>query len=154
MGRVVFASSGAAIAGWEHESPYAEIAAGTATEPLPPELLIDPAGAARPRDLYGVTKVWGEALGRQLADSSGVSVICVRIGRVTASDRAEKPRERAVYLSHRDCASLLEAAINAPPQVSFAVVFGVSDNRLGYRDLRPTHEILGWSPADSAEALS
>ena len=151
--RVVFASSGAVIAGWEGETPYAEIAAGTATDPLAPGDLIDPAGATRPRDLYGCTKVWGEALGRQLADSSEVSVICVRIGRVTASDQVGAPRERAVFLTHNDCAGVLEAAIAAPAEVKFAVVFGVSNNKLGYRDLEPTRALLGWTPEDSADAL-
>ena len=151
--RVVFASSGAAIAGWERESPYAEIAAGTATEPLAPNQLIHPAGELRPRDLYGATKAWGEALGRQLADSSEVSVICVRIGRVTASGQVEAPRERAVFLTHNDCAGVLEAAIAAPAGVKFAIVFGVSNNRMGYRDLEPTRALLGWTPEDSADDL-
>ena len=38
----------------------------------------------------GLDPDWGEALGRQFADAHGLSVICVRIGRVNAEGMARK----------------------------------------------------------------
>ena len=148
--RVVYASSGAAIAAWEKEEPYATLAKGVA-----------PAGDAwpmlthespvRPNGLYGCSKVWGEALARHYTDTSDLSVICLRIGRVHGEDKPLGPRDQAVWCSQRDIASLLEACMAAPPSLKFDVVFGVSNNKLNYRDLEHTLEAVGWTPEDSVE---
>src|SRR5712691_6632502 len=57
-----------------------------------------------PSGIYGASKVWGEALGRHYADAHGLSVLCVRIGRVTREDRPQVPREFTVWCSQRDIA--------------------------------------------------
>lgn len=43
--------------------------------------------ATRARGVHGATKVWGEALCRDMADSSLLSVLCLRIGYVNSEDR-------------------------------------------------------------------
>lgn len=149
--RVVFGSSGAVISGWEREEPYRAIAEGR-YEDVPPQWpLLGHDAPLRPSGLYGVGKAWGEVLGRLFADRHGMSVICARIGRVTAEDRPLRPRERAVWCSQRDIAAFLEACILAPQEVGFEIVYGVSRNRWNYRDLEHTRAVLGWEPQDAAE---
>ena len=148
--RVVFASSGAVVSGYESEPPYSALVAGRYDEAGSVPILTHES-PLRPSGLYGASKVWGEALGRHYADAHGLSVICVRIGRVTREDRPQLPREFAVWCSQRDIASFLERSIAAPPGIRFDTFFVTSNNRWGYRDLTHAREMLGWEPLDRAE---
>jgi nucleoside-diphosphate-sugar epimerase len=151
--RVVFASSGATVAGYEQDEPYKSLAAGK-YDALPGRWpMLTHESPVRPRGLYGSSKAWGEALARSVVDASDLSIVCVRIGRVNPENKAADPRTRTVWLSHRDCCALLEAAMVAPPSVRFDIVFGVSNNRYGYRDIAHTRDVLGWQPQDSADAF-
>jgi NAD+ dependent glucose-6-phosphate dehydrogenase len=111
----------------------------------------------RPDSLYGASKAWGEALGRMYAEEHGLEVVCLRIGAVTDDDRppdAEARREPppvarrvcGMWLSHRDCVSLIEAALTA--EVAFAIVNGVSDNVGRWLTLDEGRRLLGWEPRD------
>jgi nucleoside-diphosphate-sugar epimerase len=148
--RVVFASSGAVVSGYEQEPAFAALVAGRYAEVSSVPLLTHES-PLRPSGLYGASKVWGEALGRHYADAHGLSVLCVRIGRVNAQDRPGSPREFAVWCSQRDIARFLERSIAAPPSVRFDTFFVTSNNRWGYRDLTHAREVLGWEPLDRAE---
>jgi nucleoside-diphosphate-sugar epimerase len=152
--RVVFASSGAVISDYELDSPYRELAAGPG-QPIPEEwAMITHESLFRPHGLYGCSKVWGEALGRHYADRHGLSVLCVRIGGVTAEDRPTIPRHYSVWCSHRDVAQMLEKCIAAPPELRFDIFYAVSNNRRNYRDLAHAREVLGYVPQDSADGGS
>ena len=148
--RVVFASSGATVAGIESEPPYKELVAGR-YDGLTSWPMVTHLSPVRPTALYGVSKVWGEVLGRQYADIHGLSVICVRIGRVRAEDRPLAAREFSVWCSQRDIVRLLERCLDAPATLRYDIVFGNSRNKWGYRDLEHTREVLGWEPVDAAE---
>jgi nucleoside-diphosphate-sugar epimerase len=148
--RVVFASSGATVSGIESETPYRDLVAGR-YDGLTRWPLVTHLSPVRPAGLYGVSKVWGEALGRQYADSHGLSVLCVRIGRVHAEDRPLSARDFSVWCSQRDIARLLARCIDAPPTLRYEIVFGNSRNKWGYRDLEHTRAVLGWEPMDAAE---
>jgi nucleoside-diphosphate-sugar epimerase len=111
----------------------------------------------RPDSLYGASKAWGEALGRFYTERHGLEVVCLRIGAVTEGDeppdtaaRIEPPRVArrvpGMWLSHRDCVSLVEAALTA--DVGFAVVNGVSDNLGRWFTLDEGRRRLGWEPRD------
>ena len=148
--RVIFASSGATVAGWEREPPLSHVVNGKYDElgswqPLTHETPLRPGG------LYGATKVWGEALARVYSDSHGMSTICLRIGRVRAEDKPMAPREFAVWCSQRDVVRMLEACIEAPERVRFDVFYVVSANRWSYRDVEHARAVLGWTPLDRAE---
>jgi uronate dehydrogenase len=148
--RIVYASSGATVSGWEREMPYAALVAGRYDE-VREWRRITPDMPVRPTALYGVSKVWGEALARDWADAHGLSMICLRIGHVLAEDRPLTPRDFSVWCSRRDIARAVERAVAAPADLRFATVFVNSDNRWGYRDLEPTGQALGWTPVDRAE---
>jgi uronate dehydrogenase len=148
--RVVFASSGAAVSAIESDKPYSDIVAGR-YDGLTSWPMLTHLSPLRPHGLYGASKVWGEALGRDYADAHGMSVICVRIGRVHAENRPQSAREFAVWCSQRDIARFLEACVDAPESVRFEIFFCTSRNKWGYRDLEHPRAILGWEPVDAAE---
>ena len=148
--RVVFASSGAAVSGIEADKPYSDLVAGR-YEGLTSWPLLTHLSPLRPSGLYGASKVWGEALGRHYTDAHGLSVICVRIGRVHAEDRPRSAREFSVWCSQRDIARFLESCVEAPDAVRFEIFFCTSRNKWGYRDLEHPRAVLGWEPLDAAE---
>jgi nucleoside-diphosphate-sugar epimerase len=150
--RVIFASSGATVSGWEREPPLSHIVAGRYDEVGPWAPLTHEA-PLRPSGLYGASKVWGEALGRHYADAYDLSVICLRIGRVRAEDRPTNAREMSVWCSQRDVARMVAACIEAPASVRFDVFYVVSRNRWSYRDVSHARAVLGWTPLDSADDL-
>ena len=150
VARVVFASSGATVSGIERDAPYKDLVAGR-YDGLTSWPMLTHLSPVRPSALYGVSKVWGEVLGRQYTDVHGLSVICVRIGRVHAEDRPLSPRDFSVWCSQRDIVRLIERCIDAPAALRYDIVFGNSRNKWGYRDLEHTRAALGWEPMDAAE---
>jgi uronate dehydrogenase len=108
---------------------------------------IDQTVLPRPDGPYGVSKVFGEAVGRLFADKHGISVACLRIGAFR-----EKPADRRqmhVWLSPRDAVRLVGCCIDAP-DYHFIVVYGVSANaRNRYRNAGL--DFLGYRPQDNSE---
>lgn len=149
--RIVFASSGSTISGWEQEEPYAALVSGRYVEAGEDWPLITHESPTRPSGIYGATKVWGEALARHFTDSSDLSVLCLRIGHVVHSNRPETPRDFSVWCSQRDIAQMIERCVAAPPELKFDIFFALSNNRWGYRDLSHPQEVLGFVPQDSAD---
>ena len=149
--RLVFASSGATVRGYEKSSPYRELASGDRTFREAASRLTKDV-APRPVSLYGVTKLFGETLGRYYAETTDLSVICLRLGSVRAENRPRGARGGAIFLSHRDLADLVVKSIEAP-DLRFDIFYGVSDNARGYRDLSHARAVLGYTPRDDAETL-
>ncbi|MDH3640771.1 MAG: NAD(P)-dependent oxidoreductase [Gammaproteobacteria bacterium] len=152
--RVVFASSGATVAGWEHDEPYAALVEGRSDD-LPdswPLITVDM--PPRPRGIYGSTKVWGEALARHFADTTDTSFINIRIGFVNAEDRPTNARQMSVWCSQRDVVAGVVAAVAAPGEQCCETFFANSNNRYGYRDLEHGSVLFGYRPVDSAEDRS
>jgi nucleoside-diphosphate-sugar epimerase len=107
-----------------------------------------------PVNLYGATKAWSEALGAWVAASSSTSVVALRIGYFSASaptGGGANARDRAAWLSPRDCSELLRAAVEADG-ITFAIGNGISANRYGVADLTETMHVLGYRPVDDAWA--
>ena len=148
--RVIFASSGNAIRGFERVSPYLEISEGKYDE-VPENFPMITHEQIRPEALYGAAKVWGEALGRHFADDYGMSVICVRIGSVHKENKPLSVRENAIYLGHRDICQMLNLCIDASEDIKYDVVFAVSNNKWNYRDISHAKDLLGYNPVDSAD---
>ena len=152
--RVVFASSGATVAGCEFDEPYASLVSDNAPEARPDTWpMIDVHMPTRPRGVYGATKVWGEAIARHYSDRYGMSVICLRIGFVNAEDRPTNARQFSVWCSQRDIVDAIERSVEAADPRPFAAVFVNSNNRSGYRDLTETERVLGWRAQDSADTF-
>lgn len=127
--RVVYASSNHAVG----YTPRAELV-GTDVPP-------------RPDTYYGVSKVFGEALGSLLADRYGLEVVCLRIG--SWKPNPETHRDLSTWLSPADGVRLVHAALSAP-DVHFEVVYGISANTRAWWDLAPARA-LGYLSVDDAE---
>lgn len=149
--RVVFASSGATVAGWEHEEPYTALVEGRYGDLPPSWPLISVTMPPRPRGIYGSTKVWGEALARHFADTTATSFISIRIGYVNAENKPLNARQRSVWCSQRDVVNAVVAALRAPGDVRCETFFANSNNRYGYRELGHGKTLLGYEPLDSAD---
>ena len=149
--RVVFASSGATIAGWEREEPYRAMVEGRYDDVPDEWMRIRHDMATRPNGPYASTKVWGESIGRHYSDSFGLSVIALRIGFVNAEDRPTNARIRSVWCSQRDIVNAVELAVDADEAVRYEICFVNSDNRWSYRDLTHTRDVLGFVSQDAAE---
>lgn len=108
---------------------------------------VGPDDPVRPDSLYGVTKVFGEALGRLYADKWGLEVVCLRIGAF-----GERPRDTdalPMWLSPGDGVRLFTRALVAP-EVGFLVVYGVSRVPDSWWK-SPGAAVLGYEPVDDVD---
>lgn len=104
----------------------------------------------RPDGHYGLSKVFGEAMGRLLADKHGVEVACLRIGAFRV--RPGNVRELGAWISHRDMAQLARRCVEAPP-FGFVVIYGISANRRAmWGGDGAARAAVGYVPEDDAEA--
>jgi nucleoside-diphosphate-sugar epimerase len=149
--RIIFASSGATVAGWERVFPYNAITEGRYDEVPSPWKILTHESPVHPKGIYGCTKVWGEALAQHYSDAYGISIICLRIGAVHSEDRPLKPRDFANWCSQRDVASMVEKCIQAPESVKFDIFYVLSKNNWRYRDLEHAREVVGFVPQDTAD---
>jgi uronate dehydrogenase len=111
--------------------------------------LIDDSVAPRPDSRYGVSKVFGEALGRLYADKHDMSVACMRIGSFRPDDQPTAPRHLLTWISKRDMVQLTKRCIDYP-DYHFVVVYGVSGNARNRWD-NANARFLGFTPEDDAE---
>ena len=79
----------------------------------------------RPDSRYGVSKAYGEALGRLYADKYGLEGACLRIG--SFRERPQDARQLATLISHRVMVELTRCCIDAPA-FHFLVLYGLSNN--------------------------
>jgi len=101
----------------------------------------------KPDSRYGVSKVFGEALGSLYADKYAMEVVCLRIGNV--NPRPMDKRRLSIWLSPRDLAQLVGIAIDRPG-IRFEIVYGVSGNKRSWYD-NSNAERLGYRPQDDSE---
>ena len=116
------------------------------------ERFLDNAVEPRPDSLYGVSKVFGEALGRMYADKYGMSVACLRIGTFRTPDHPSEARQLLTWLSHRDMAQLARRCIEHA-SYHFVVVYGVSNNLRNRWDNSDV-KFLGYQPQDDSEVFA
>lgn len=149
--RVVMASTGAVVGGYEKDEPYRSLVSGDPSVKRPDDLeMITVDHPPRPRGLYAVTKLWGEAVGRAYSEKHDLSVICVRVGKVEIENVPLNARNASVWCSHGDIMQMLRLCVDAPGSVRFGVFFAVSDNPLNYRDWSNAHDVLGYTPRESS----
>jgi uronate dehydrogenase len=104
----------------------------------------------RPDTLYGVSKAFGETLGRYYADRYGLRVACLRIG--TFEDRPRHVRTLPTWLSPDDCARLVDACLRSD-DLSYSIVWGVSANTRCAWNVDSGYA-LGYRPLDDAETYA
>ena len=148
VSRVILASSGAAVNGYEREEPYSRLVA-TGPEDIPESWkMIDEFAEPKPVSIYGVTKLFGEDLGRYFALTTPLSVINLRISSCGPDDVPGAGRGQANWVSHRDLQQLAIKCIEAPADLKFDIFWATSNNKRGYRDNSHAKEVLGYAPQD------
>ncbi len=107
-----------------------------------------------PMNMYAVSKCYGEATARMFAATTELSAICVRIGAYERPEHAkpEWRHELSAYVSPRDLNQLFRLCIDAE-DIDFAVVHGISNNRVQRLSLSETRELLGYAPVDDGFAI-
>jgi uronate dehydrogenase len=104
----------------------------------------------KPDGRYGVSKVFGEALGSLYADKYQMSFLMIRIGNVNPLPIDK--RRLAIWVSPRDLAQLVTIGIEHP-KIRFEIVYGVSGNQRSWYDNRNAAR-LGYRPKDNSERFA
>ena len=163
--QVIFASSNHAVGGYEADG-------GPEIYRRRSGVMVGTDAPLRPDSLYGISKAFGEAVGRYFVEKFGLKVYCLRIGSVLPDDnpRSEAitagagpfwlppmtPEQRlrryaATWLSHADLARLVDACLRAE-HIDFGIYYGVSDNPYRFWTLDNAKADLGYWPQDAASA--
>ena len=118
--------------------------------------LIKASDPPAPDSYYGVSKLFGEDLGRYYSRLHGLEFISVRIGWAAPKTlppmrrgKATEMHLRALFFSQRDSVDLFIKTLEVA--ADFLVVYGVSNTRNPIFDLAETKEILGYNPQDNEE---
>jgi nucleoside-diphosphate-sugar epimerase len=130
--RVIYASSIHAVSGY------------------PSDVQVKTSEPVNPGDLYGVSKCFGEALARYMAEKEGVSAICLRIGAFQPHESARGDKGIGMldaWVSQRDLNQLIEKSIDVE-NLKFAILHGLSDNRFKRLDISDARELVGYQPQD------
>lgn len=166
---IIFGSSNRVVGGYEQEhqhffhSKALKKESEKITELHPP----------RPFQYYGLSKLFGEQLGRYLSDFSGIRFTALRIGSVLdaqndhpyayaeeAVNKGEAVRFDANYeklvnrlkstwLSRRDFAALVQCAVNHTGK--YQVYNAISENDRAWLSILKAKQELNFQPADNAE---
>jgi uronate dehydrogenase len=108
---------------------------------------IGPNVTARPDSRYGVSKVFGEALGALYADKHGMAVTCLRIGNF--GELPLDQRRLAIWLKPEDLVQLVRIGLEHP-EIKFEVLYGASLNERAWWDNSRAYA-LGYRPTGRAE---
>ena len=136
--RVVFASTNQVMLGYRFRDEVTRV-----TTDLPP----------LPLSPYGVSKLFGEELGRGFAEETGISFIALRIGYYQKGENRPGPHMKiglwgqSMWVSNRDMNHAMERAIEAE-NVGFAILNLESDNPGMRWDIELTRKTIGYRPQD------
>jgi nucleoside-diphosphate-sugar epimerase len=116
----------------------------------PADVQVKTSEPVNPGDLYGVTKCFGEALGRYFAEKEGLSVIALRIGAFQPIETAQQEENIGLidaFVSQRDLTQLITRCID-DERLQFAIFNGLSNNRFKRLDISAARELVGYEPED------
>tara|TARA_B110000438_G_scaffold293180_1_gene332605 strand:- start:7733 stop:8494 length:762 start_codon:yes stop_codon:yes gene_type:complete len=151
--KVIFASSNHAVGLFENDSPYKEIVSGKYNN-IDPDTIkrIDENVPIRPDSYYGVSKSFGESIGRYYFETYNIQSINLRIGTVQKIDTPKSSiRHYSTWLSHRDISQLVEKSIIH--EVGFEIFYGVSNNKWRIWDISNAYKKISYMPIDNAETF-
>jgi nucleoside-diphosphate-sugar epimerase len=134
--RVIYASSIHAVSGY------------------PADVQVKTSEPVNPGDLYGVSKCFGEALGRYFAEQEGMSVIALRIGAFQPLATAADPDAAGLldaFISRRDMHQLIVRCVD-DETLRFAIFHALSNNRFKRLDLSDVRALIGYEPRDDLAA--
>jgi uronate dehydrogenase len=106
--------------------------------------------ALQPDSFYGLSKAYGELMGRLYWDKHGVESVMVRIG--SSFPEPVDARMLSTWFAYADLVSLMLRCVKAE-RVDYAVIWGASDNSRSFwrQDDRAR---LGWTPKETADVFA
>lgn len=110
---------------------------------------VTPDDLAHPMNMYGVTKVWGETLGRHFFDKHQIEFVGIRVGAFQPYDSPwlQTGQCEQIWLSPRDCAQIFALAIETPG-LEAVVVNATSRTSHAFLSLDSARDVLGYDPQD------
>ena len=108
----------------------------------------------RPDGYYGLSKAYGELMGRLYWDKHGVESVFLRIGSCTPEP--VDARMLATWLSYGDLTRLVERSMLAETigKTGCIVIWGASNNARMSWWRKDARAIIGWTPEDSADGYA
>lgn len=167
VGKIIFASSNHVVGMYEAENAPGvyELGHGICVEKNTPVC---------PDSFYGVSKAFGENLGRFYAANGGPRFYAIRIGSVRGAEedhpyayaemgvkrklwdrysneyKRQEKRLKGIWQSRRDFVQMVDRCINFDG-AEFDIFYGVSDNPRSWLDVGYAKRVLGYCPKDSGE---
>ena len=129
--RIIFASSNHAIGYYQQ------------TERL------DANSPTKPDGLYGLSKVFGEAMASMYYHKFGIETASIRIG--SCFPEPKNHRMLSTWMSYDDFILLIERIFTVP-RLGCPIIYGASANDASWWDNREV-AYLGWQPKDNAEVF-
>ena len=113
-----------------------------------------------PDSSYGVSKLFGEYLGRYYLRFYGIKFVSLRIGALfevrwnrlwMEGDKHTQDHGRVIYLSKSDLIDVTDKVLQI--DTDYIVAYAVSDNKPAVFDLTETGEKLGFNPKDNSKTI-
>lgn len=126
-------------------------------EGYPLDFQVADSSPVRPKNMYGVSKCFMEAVASYFAYEKQLQSIAIRIGAFDDYKPEGQPlsaRDMSAYISPDDFSDLLLktiSTINLPP---FLILHGISDNRFKRLNIEDTKRLVGYTPYSDAFKLS
>lgn len=167
LDKMIFASSNHAVGMYEVENApdiyYPDF-----------DLVIDHTVPIRPDSLYGLTKVYGEGMGRLAAEAHGLQYYALRLGAIREREydhpygdaerdvdqgeiergsdeyNEQVARMKAMWQSRRDLAQMVDLCLQ-DETVEFDIFYGASANDRTWFDIEHARDVLGYDPQDNGD---
>ena len=123
-------------------------------ESYPIDIQVNKNMLVKPKNIYGVSKCFGEALAAYHAYNNGISAICLRIGAYEfPKDFTEmNTRDLSAFLHPDDFNQLLVGCIETE-NIEYEVFNAISNNRYKRLDITESKEKVGYNPKADAFTL-
>lgn len=112
--------------------------------------LLKVSNKAEPLNPYGAHKIEMEKLGK-IYSNERLQIVCIRFGAVGYSTNDMDEEGKAVWLSPKDCVSLIDKILSVKKlKKDFEIVYAVSNNKTKVHDFSNS---FGWKPKDDSSYL-
>lgn len=125
-------------------------------EGYPLDFQVTESSPVRPKNMYGVSKCFVEALASYFAYEKQIQSIAIRIGAYDDYKPEDQPlsaRDMSAYISPEDFSDLLLKTIFAKNLPPFSIIHGISDNRFKRLNIEETKRLVEYTPNSDAFKL-
>ncbi|WP_017472133.1 NAD-dependent epimerase/dehydratase family protein [Amphibacillus jilinensis] len=122
-------------------------------EAYPVDVQLSENDPVRPKNLYGVSKVFCESLASYFSYEYHIPFIALRIGafdEVKKYNKSLNARDMSAYLSPEDLVQLVDKCISIDIGNTFEIINAISNNKYKRLDIQKAKEKLNYSPISDA----